>query len=223
MMKTIHVILSIIAFPAMLMMVLTGCDEQLPARMDPSIALRGTIDAIYFGPADPGYGAVDNKLPIYLDIQYPRASFDETIQGEAEMSATIEIVWQGHRRDITLDKKSVIENRRHKYDAATNILTLDPGDMVSFFYDWDFRDNNGVFLPDIWARGIDSSCPKQETIVTPDSVFIITTYPITLAYGIVEVSGSAKLWQPFAVCRAPMRQFPVRWQNMPCRFLRSDP
>lgn len=202
---------------------LTGCDEQLPARMDPSIALRGTVDAIYFGPANPGYGSPVNTLPIYLDIQYPRASFDEVIQGEAEMTATIEIVWQGHRRDITLDKKSVIENRRFKYDIATNILTLDPGDLVGFYYAWDFRDNNGVFLPSVWARAIDSTCPKRDTVVTADSSYIVKTYPKTLAFGIIEVSGSAKLWKPFSVCRTPTRQFPIRWESDACRLLRSVP
>lgn len=195
---------------------LPACDEQLPVRIDPTIPLRGTVDAVYFGAADSGYGATQNVLDIYFDVTYPRGSFDETLQGEAEMTANLDIVWILHpnyRAHIVLGKKQVVENRKYKYNIETNILTMDPGDQISFFCDWNFRDDNGIFLPDLFPLVTDSACVRKDTVRTPDSVYVVKSYPRKIAGATFEISGTAKMFTQFAVCYISPRQFSIVWEN----------
>jgi hypothetical protein len=198
----------------------TTCDEQLPSHIDPTIPLTGSLDAIYFGPVDPKVGTTQNAFNIYFSIRYPTGSFDETLQGEAEMTANLDIVWlhsPSYRKHITLDKKSVVEIRKSKYNIDTNILTMDPGEEMSFFYAWDFGDNDGVFIPDLFRLVTDSLCVFRDTMYTADSVYVVkSSYPRKSALATFEISGNAKLFKHFAVCYAPASRFSIVWFNKIC-------
>lgn len=139
---------------------LAACNESLPLRNDPILPLTGRVDA-YFNPIFSLDGTLESPgLMLYPTV---RNLYDETLQGYGEFTSTIEIVWErdtSFRRTITFGKGDLVENRRYKYDADLNLLTMDQYDEIYFFYRWDFVMDNGVRVDSHFVMTTDESCWK---------------------------------------------------------------
>ena len=210
----------LIAWYCILGVSLPACDEQLPPLTDPVFPFSASIDALYYGARDLGHGASDNTLKVYFSVRYPRGAFDETLQGDAELVADLQLVWTlhpEHKRNVTLDKKSIVENRRYKYDPQTNILLMDPGDEMSFFYEWDFVDNDSVDITSMFPLVVDSTCVHRDTIRTPDTTRVIKSYPRMAASATFIITGKAKLFRQFAVYYGPAHKVTILYENAVCR------
>ncbi|MEW5799787.1 MAG: hypothetical protein AB1728_12360 [Bacteroidota bacterium] len=200
----------------------------MPPYEPPIIPFEGTIEVVYFGAPDSGFGATENLLSIYLTIKYPFGVFDETLQDRAILRADLEIVTNlrtGYRKDITLDDRDIVEIRSYKYNKFTKTLTMDPGDVITFFYGWDFKDNDGFFLPDIFTTQTDSTCSIADTIYTTDSsdFQIIMRYPRKISTQAFKIRGTAKLFSQFAAVQVPFDQYSITWENMTSRKCRGNP
>lgn len=197
------------------------CDEQLPAHIDPVIPFRATMDAIYFGAPDTGWAGTENAINFYYSIRYPVNAYNETFQGPAELSADLEIIWaesSTHIKTIHLDKYALIEIRRTKYDPGTNILTMDPGNEMTFFYSWHFVDDRGDSLLNLFPKHIDSTCFHWDTVwVQKDSFYLQKLYPRKFSNVSFIVNSKAKLFRQFSTYYAPQSKFFIQFETWPKR------
>ncbi|MBI4429549.1 MAG: hypothetical protein HY562_10570 [Ignavibacteriales bacterium] len=131
-----------------------SCDGELPPYSDPSDVLRGHWDSFY------ALSVSTNTLRIYVVVEN---TFDETLQGSATIGGQL-VVTSGRdpniRRTFTLTESNIIYAR--SYNAATRILTIDPGDSVKMETIWNFVDDNGTNLTlDFFHYQNDPACSNR--------------------------------------------------------------
>jgi hypothetical protein len=90
-------------------------------------------------------------------------TYDETVQTKATLTGSFEISLirdAAVRKTINVGTGNLVSTRF--YDPTTKVLTIDPGDSIRFVYDWNFIDNNNVFLPqDVFHYSLDQTCPGR--------------------------------------------------------------
>ncbi len=118
------------------------CDEPLPPYTEPEKILDGALTGLYIYPGLPN--RPENKLAVYFTFTN---EYEETLQDTVHFQGSIEI----RSARIPAVKKtfqigaSNLHTGAERYDPITRILTIDPGESVSFTVSWDFiSDDNGV-------------------------------------------------------------------------------
>lgn len=142
------------------LLLLYACTESLPLRNDPVLPLTGkvesTISSVYM---------TDGVL-LYPEMTvYPKVKniYDETLQGYGDFKGEIKVVWErdsSFTKTFVLNKSSLMENRRYKFDPSQNVLTMDQGDEISFFFKWNFIADNGRRIDSSFVLNVDGSCWK---------------------------------------------------------------
>ncbi len=118
---------------------MTGCDESLPPRNDPTNLFSARISGHYV------YSKLFNGIVVNLTIVN---EFDETFQEDALLDGSIRIVWERKpllQKNLTFRDLSLTYAKN--YDRRRGILTIDPGDSITFVYLWDLKTDQGVFIP----------------------------------------------------------------------------
>jgi hypothetical protein len=129
----------------------SGCDETLPQRVEPAKVFTASARGMYI------YRITANGAGVVLKIVN---TYDETLQEKLSLDGSVDIQWNRSPdywasipiKNFTLTYSGV-------YDSQTGIVTLDPGDSLTFFYLWNFTTNNGVFIPGMFEYIIDETCP----------------------------------------------------------------
>ncbi len=139
---------------------LCSCNESLPLRDDPVLPLTGTV-----GSEVSTVFQKDGSVVYHEVIIFPKVKniYDETLQGYGDFKGVVKVAWErdsSYSKTFTLDRNSLTENRRYKYDADLNLLTLDQGDEVSFFFRWNYVVDNGVRIDTLFPLKVDLSCWK---------------------------------------------------------------
>ncbi|HEY4612967.1 MAG TPA: hypothetical protein VII11_08305, partial [Bacteroidota bacterium] len=179
------------------------CDESLPPYSEPEMFLTGSISGQYI------LTATDNSMKVYFSI---KNIFDETLQGQAVMRGTMEIV---SMRNPNVHKTYALSisnvSNPGRYDPATGILTFDPGDSVVYLASWNFiADDQGADLRTSYFRYVsDPVCTGRALDGTPLERCHALTEEFILRSEIIVFEG-----------RAPVRAtvlFPLcyvsRWVN----------
>jgi hypothetical protein len=132
-----------ISFLIILIMFIGSCDESLPPYRAPAGLFEGWLRGSYV------LTRTDNSLKVYFTI---RNIFDESFQGPAELTGSIRIV-SARNPDIAktffLTARNIIEGSG--YDGATGTLLLDPGKSIRLGVSWNFVDDEGRDLRDIFS------------------------------------------------------------------------
>ncbi len=129
----------VVAAAGLIVNILSGCDESLPPRNDPDELFAARISGHYI------YSATNNGVGVTLSIVN---TFDETFQETAVLDGYVRFTWQRNpalRKTVSIQGLQLTYARN--YDRRTGLLTIDPGDSVTFFYFWDMTSDDGVFLP----------------------------------------------------------------------------
>ncbi len=138
----------------------TACNESLPLRNDPVLPLTGNVEtevtSVYKN---------DGTLLYPEFTVYPKVKnvYDETLQGSGDFKGEIRVVWERDSsfvKTFVLNKNSLMEARRYKYDPSQNVLTMDQGDEITFFYKWNFVADNGRRVDSSFVLNVDGSCWK---------------------------------------------------------------
>ena len=130
---------------------LLSCDESLPPYSVPGVLFKGSIYP-EFVKAKSG-----SALWVFMSVQN---TFDETLQDTVQLTGTLEIILARDptiRKTVTLNQGSLLYHFNTILGFPTyanypsinshNILTVNSKDSVSFFYSWNFVDDNNVNLP----------------------------------------------------------------------------
>ncbi|NUN70445.1 MAG: hypothetical protein HUU02_12110 [Bacteroidetes bacterium] len=180
----------------------TACNESLPLRNDPVLPLTGNVESsissVYKG---------DGVL-LYPEITiYPKVKnvYDETLQGYGDFKGEINVTWErdtSYTKTFPLNKNSLMETRRYKYDPTQNVLTMDQGDEISFFYKWNFVADNGKRVDSNFVLGVDGSCWRIEYVsrsrFIPDRYAYIIWNPRKFSVERFIVSGYIKPFKDLA-------------------------
>jgi hypothetical protein len=128
----------------------SGCDETLPQRVEPAKVFTASVRGMYI------YRITANGAGVVLKIVN---TYEETLQAKLSLDGSVDIQWNRYPeyrasipiRNFTLTYSGV-------YDSRTGIVTLDPGDSLTFFYLWNFTTGDGVFIPSMFEYDYDQTC-----------------------------------------------------------------
>ncbi len=130
-----------------------GCKESLPPRNDPADILQGTIEGLYVLTAN------ENTLKLFLSV---RNTYDETLQDTASLRGVFHIVLArdtSYQKTVALADSNLIEGT---YDRISGVLTLDPNAIVRLRYTWNFIDDYGRDLREIFHYQPDPQCTDRQ-------------------------------------------------------------
>jgi hypothetical protein len=174
------------------------CDEQLPPRDDPQNLLQCTLQIAYDGAPNPRSGYPQrNSVLIFITLK--SNYYDETIQGHGDFTGKLEIAWADspqYRKTVTLNPSLLTENRRYKFDSQTNIVTMDPGDQVSFYYEWNWNLDGGGYLTEHFPMKVDEHCIRWEYDKRGRPIYY--WYPRRVSQQSIVVNGQIKLFKELA-------------------------
>ena len=126
---------SVILLPLTFLFTGIICQEDLPPYEDPRTILQGTVEGSYF------FTQTQNSIQVRLTI---RNGYDETLEGKALLtgSGTVTLLKDTSiHRTIAWTEGAMVGSPR--YDPATRILTLDPGEEIQFVHTWNYLDDSG--------------------------------------------------------------------------------
>jgi hypothetical protein len=121
-------------FLATILLVLGPCSESLPPLAEPREYLTASISGQYV------LSATDNSVKVFFSV---KNAFDETLQDQAALSGSMEIVSArnpGIRKTFPLSSINLLSQR--SYNAASGTLTLNAGDTLVFLVSWDFSSDD---------------------------------------------------------------------------------
>lgn len=124
----------------LLVNIISGCDESLPPRGNPSELFSARISGHYI------YSQKANGIGITVSIVN---AFDETFQETALLDGYVQFVWQRNpslRKTVSMQGLQLTYARN--FNHQTGILTIDPGDSVTFFYFWDLNSDSNESIPE---------------------------------------------------------------------------
>ena len=150
--------------PALFAVCFVACSESLPPLKDPGSIFTASVSARYV------LNIQDNSVVISVSI---KSNYDETLQEKADILGSVNVIY---RRDPEFARTMLIGvadlRTSGKYNPATGVLTVNPGDVLRFDVVWDFRDDDGVYVPDsLFQYYEDPECPFR--CVAEEEVFAI--------------------------------------------------
>jgi hypothetical protein len=128
----------------------SGCDESLPQRNDPANVFTATVSAVYI------YQIDVNAIGVRLNVVN---TFDETLQALLSIDGNVDIEWNRspeYRVSIPLSKFNLIHSG--PIDQYTRVLTLDPGDSLTFYTIWNLATDSNVFIPSMFDYNVEPTC-----------------------------------------------------------------
>lgn len=169
-----------------LMAFVMSCDETLPPYQDPRNVLQGSIRGRYVLNSDV------NSLHIILTV---KNVYEETFQAQAAIRGTV-VVTAKRNSSIQITLPITANNITYttSYNRATGVLTIDPQDSVVFSTSWNFIDDAGQDLRQIFFEYIpDATCSFREIAV--EETFIL--------------NGSVKVYDKVSDAGAGPTEFPM--------------
>lgn len=146
-----------ICISALGVLILTSCNEVLPARDDLNGLFTTSVSSGFYRSSGV------NFIRFFVTI---KNTTDETIEERADMSGTVSITWvpadAGQKpavniqRTMSLTKNNIF--RAQGYSASTGMLRILPNDSVVFAMYWNMRSNDSSYLPAYWPFVIDNQC-----------------------------------------------------------------
>lgn len=137
------------------------CDESLPVYDEPTKVFSGKIEGSY------GLTIAENTMSIFFTIWN---NFDETFQGDANLTGTIEIVSMRDpsvRKTFSVNAQNIIQVKG--YDGRTGKLTIDARDSIRYMVRWNLTDDNGRDLRTSFFKYIvDPTCDLRCLAFTED-------------------------------------------------------
>ena len=205
---------------ALISLTLLCCDEELPPRGDPDNLITSKLVAQYNG-APNNTSILSNGYDFYVTI---KNNYDETLQGYGLFGGGLEIIWEenpNYRKTVHFDKSMIMDTRRYKYDPVENIVTMDPGDELTFFYRWDFVTDDGDTLP--WKHFTmtrDDQCPIFRWI--PHAKYPSGfTFPRWYSKNTFQIRASIKVFREFSVSYAPSVRQEIEYETFRKQFCGS--
>lgn len=123
---------------------LASCAESLPVVEDPVKLFSTSFKAYHF--------VRPNISQYTFDFYIVYQNYDEVIQGNGDITGELTITWLNAPLDMigtrTIKVSSMNLHRNKSYDAATNILTLMPGDTLIFRVEWDLKTDDSTLITD---------------------------------------------------------------------------
>ncbi|MFA6455563.1 MAG: hypothetical protein WCW40_01985 [Bacteroidota bacterium] len=202
-----------------------SCNESFPLRNDPVLPLTGTVDVTnmsLFAPNGPLY------QPDIVFLATVKNMYDETLQGLGDFKGVVEVVWERDttfRKTFYLNKSSLTENRRYKYDASTNVLTMDPNDQIQFIYRWDYRTDDGRRLDSAFVLVLDEVCYAVTYISGMGRKGTKIRYwrPRQYTYERFIISGYIKAFKDLAAIQIPPHGITILYETFKKDACRSFP
>ena len=136
-----------------------ACNETLPLRED--ISSLVTINARSFA----NIKSHSNETGTIRLLVTITNNTDETLDDIAAMTGTVEITWTprkeeeglfNHTRTLKLTSNDVFSAKN--FNRTTKRLTLDPGDSVVMYIDWDLKTNDSTYILDHCSAQFDNQC-----------------------------------------------------------------
>ncbi|NUN70444.1 MAG: hypothetical protein HUU02_12105 [Bacteroidetes bacterium] len=189
---------SSVVFSLCFLVLLSSCTESLPLRDDPVLPLTGTVGSELTSLFQKDGPMVYSEITIFPKV---KNIYDETLQGYGDFKGEIKVVWErdtSFSKTFILDRNSLTENRRYKYDASLNVLTLDQGDEISFFFRWNFVDDNGRKIDSAFTLKLDGSCWKIVRVPRGKNLAAIFWNPRKFTVERFIVSGYIKPFKDLA-------------------------
>jgi hypothetical protein len=139
-----------------LFLILSGCEETLPFRNDPTNSLIASVRKLYV------YNTpIENSLYIFLVV---KNNYDETIESKAVIDGTLRIKWRPPA-DYTVgfvDEKNVKltlkDIQTGNYNEKTGLLLIGPNDSLVLMYRWDFVTDDKTDMLLKFGYFIDKNC-----------------------------------------------------------------
>ena len=193
------------------LLVLFGCDEQLPPYAKDPDVLAGTIRPNYV------LSMTENVLKVRIVVTN---IYDETLEGSAVLNGYGQIVLARKRelrKTFQLTRSDRISGG--SFNPQTGELIFDPGDSLVFQYTWDFiTDDSTDLRTSEFQYYVDPSCPSRmiaygerfeasATVAIFDRVAVVT--PATVTSTVCYVT-------PYV---APNYCPPIN-TNQPCQYVR---
>ncbi len=147
---------------------MSGCDESLPPRNNPTVLFKGDVSSLYI------YSASENDYRITVDVTN---IYSETFQDTASVAGTLEIILKKdpqYHKTVSLSIANLVSTL--EYDSSTSLFTIDPEKKVTFLSIWDLVDDNRVDLStSLFQYQTDPSCPQRlksgpETFILKGSI-----------------------------------------------------
>jgi hypothetical protein len=157
-----------------LIMFIGSCDESLPPYRAPAGVFEGQLSGSYV------LSMKENSLKVHFTV---KNVFDETIQGPEELTGSILIVAARSpdiKKTFLLTGANIIEAPGSNRAGGT--LLIDPGGSLRFVVSWDFVDDQGRDLREVFFRYTeDPSCRTRMRAYREDFVLtaVITLYDRT--------------------------------------------
>ncbi len=119
-----------------------SCNETLPTYQEPTVLLDGKVDA-YFERVG------RDAIPQFTVLLRVRNIFDETLQGNKNLSGSLDIVSTRapeYRKSANVGQGNAIYPYLLRYQL-TPTITIDSGDSLLFMFPWNLWDDNNIFVP----------------------------------------------------------------------------
>jgi len=163
-----------LSFLAIVLAISFSCNESLPPYNTPTTLFKGTIYPRFVN-------SKGTHLWVLLTVQN---TFDETLQGNAELVGELDIVLARDpsiHKTVSLDSRSLLYhfNALLGYPTYANVpsidshgvLTINSQDSVSFFYNWDFTSDDSLYLPTMFVMHEDPTSPGH-LIASPETLIL---------------------------------------------------
>jgi hypothetical protein len=169
----------------------------------------------YNGAPNPAKGfPLRNSVVILITLK--NNYYDETVQGYGDFTGKLEIIWPSlpqYRKSVTLNPSMLTETRRYKYDAQTNIVTMDPGDQVSFYYEWDWKLDGGDTLTNFFPMNVDDDCIRWE--YNKRGLRSYYWFPRRVSQQTIGINAQIKLFKELATVYAKPQVYGFLYETLP--------
>ena len=199
-----------------LMLIFGSCTESIPPRNDPTNLVTVTVKPSYL---------TGNVIDFEIDL---RNDYDETLYGLGEYQGTIEVALEGSpgfHRTIHLGRTDMIAGP--KVDPLNGKIFLDPGNIVRFFYRWDFVLDGGDTLYKKFQLNKDEDCVIITRIITPKGPGgARVSYPRQYSNQTLSINGQMKLYADLAASLVTPSKFSFQYQTYPkwqCQYIPNPP
>ncbi len=136
-----------------------ACNETLPLREDLSNLVTIKVRSLYYTTSHSILtGAIRTLITVTNNT-------DETLDDVAAMTGTVEITWTprkeeeglfNHTRTLKLTSNDIFFAKN--FNRTTKRLTLDPGDSVVMYIDWNLKTNDSTYILDYCSAQFDNQC-----------------------------------------------------------------
>ncbi len=153
-----------INFVTLLATGLVSCKEPLPEYNDPRDVFDSYLSSVYV------CSPTENATKIFLVFVN---KYEETLDGEALLTGRLAISRAADRtfqKTVTIGPSNIVYARG--YNAATGVLSIDPGDSVRLLVSWNLVADDGRSLRDEIHFMNDPTCPRRLISIAPVPLII---------------------------------------------------